>query len=130
MLLQKRERATKGVSCQGQNCFPLAVHLGGYRRYWGKFNISRNATLLQLCGRRPQRDRQGKSFTKPFNLTLAVVFLTSTFYLLSHVRKLEISKKVVLLLEAPPKSFRGDFQISSLRSHFANFLKSILNVTS
>ena len=76
--------------------FPLAVHLGGYNLYGGKINISRNATLHQLCGRGPQCDRQGKSFTKPLTLTLAVVFLTSDLYLLSDVERLAISKKVVL----------------------------------
>ena len=73
-----------------------------------------------MCsGRGPKFDRQGKSFTKPFNLTLAVTFLTSDLYLLSHVKRLEISEKAVLPPETPPKclppQFRGKFQISTAR---------------
>ena len=44
-------------------------------------------------------DRQGKSFTKHFNLTLAVTFRTSDLYFLSHVERLKILKNAVL----PPK---------------------------
>ena len=76
--------------------FPLAVHLGGYKGHGGKPNISRNAPLHQRCGKGPQWDRQGKSFTKPFNLTLAVVFVSSELYLLSQVERLRISEKAVL----------------------------------
>ena len=96
MLLQKREAATTGVSCQGQNCFSLAVDLGGYSGYGGRSHISQNATFHQLCGRGPWCDRRRKNFTKPFKLTMAVVFLTSDLYLLSHVGRLQISQKVVL----------------------------------
>ena len=84
--------------------FPLAVHLGGYIRCVGKVNISPHVPLHKLCGRGPQCDRQGKNFTKPFNLTLAVVFLTSELYWLSHVERWDISEKVVLPSETPPKS--------------------------
>ena len=84
--------------------FPLAVHLGGYIRCVGKVNISQHVPLHKLCGRGPQCDRQGKNFTKPFNLTLAVVFLTSELYWLSHVERWDISEKVVLPSETPPKS--------------------------
>ena len=76
--------------------FPLAVHLGGLTPSGGNVNISQHVPLHQLCGRGPQCDRQGKSFIKPFNLTLTVVFLTSDLYLLCHVERFEISKKVVL----------------------------------
>ena len=76
--------------------FPLAVHLGGYNGHWGKVNISLPTPLHHCCGRGPQWDRQGKSFTKPFNLTLAVVFIPSELYLLSDVERLGISEKVVL----------------------------------
>ena len=70
----------------------------------GKVKISRNAPLHLLCGKGPQCDRQGKSFTKPFNLTLTVTFLTSELYWLSHVERLEILEKVVLPPETPPKT--------------------------
>ena len=83
--------------------FPLAVHMGGYSRCGEKINILRNAVLHEVCGRGPQCDRQGKNFTKPFNLTLAVVFLTSDLYWLSHVESLGISEKAVLPPETPPK---------------------------
>ena len=46
---------------------------------------------------------RGKSFTKPFNLTLMVVFLTSNKYLLYQVKRNGISEKVVLPPETPPK---------------------------
>ena len=83
--------------------FPLAVHLGGYIRCMGKVNISPHVPLHKLCGRGPQCDRQGKSFTKTFNLTLVTVFLASEQYLLSHVERLGISEKVVLPPETSPK---------------------------
>ena len=84
--------------------FPLAVHLWGFTRSEEKVKISQPAPLHKLCGRGPQCDRQGKNFTKPFNLTLAVVFLTSELYWLSHVERWDISEKVVLPSETPPKS--------------------------
>ena len=133
MLLQKCETATTGVSCQVQNCFSPGGHFGGYSRCGGEINISRNAALHKLCGRGPQCDRQGKSFTKPCNLTVAVVCLTSDLYSLSHVERLEISKKAVLPPETPPKFLhltgsRGISDFNSFPSDFANFVKSILNV--
>ena len=83
--------------------FPLAVHLGAFTRYGGKVNISQHVPLHKLCGRGPQCERQGKNFTKPFNLTLAVVFLTSELYWLSHVERLGISEKVGIPPETSPK---------------------------
>ena len=83
--------------------FPLAVHLGAFTRYVGKRNIFQHVPLHKLCGRGPQCDRQGKNFTKPFNLTLAVVFLTAELYWLSHRESWEISEKVVLPPETSPK---------------------------
>ena len=83
--------------------FPLAVHLWGFTRCAEKVNISQPAPLHKLCGRGPQCDRQGKNFTKPFNLTLAVVFLTAELYWLSHRESWEISEKVVLPPETSPK---------------------------
>ena len=56
---------------------PLAVHLGRFTRSGGKVNISQPVPLHKLCERGPQCDHQGKDFTKPFNLTLAVVFLNA-----------------------------------------------------
>ena len=103
MFLRKRETATTGTSCQGQNSFSPGGPLGGTYSSWGNVDISQHVPLHQVCGRGPQCDRQGKSFTKPFNLTLAVVFLTSELYSLSHVESLEISKKAVLPPETPPK---------------------------
>ena len=87
MLFHKREAATTGVNCQVQNCFPLAVHLGAFPLSGGKVNISQLVPLHKLCGRGPQCDRQGKNFTKPFNLTLAVAFLTSELYWLYQVER-------------------------------------------
>ena len=83
--------------------FPLAFHLGAFTRYGGKVNSSQHVPLHKLCGRGPQCDRQGKNFTKPFNLTLAVVFLTAELYWLSHRESWEISEKVVLPPETSPK---------------------------
>ena len=76
--------------------FPLAVHIGGYNGHGWKVNFSRNTPPHKCCERGPQWDRQGKSFTKPFNLTLAVVFVSSELYLLSQVERLRISEKAVL----------------------------------
>ena len=76
--------------------FPLAVHMGVYIQAGEKLKISQHAPLHQCCEGGPVCDRRRKSFAKPFNLTLAVVFLTSDFYLLTHVKRLEISQKVVL----------------------------------
>ena len=84
--------------------FPLAFHLGAFTRYGGKVKISQHVPLHKLCGRGPQCDRQRKNFTKPFNLTLVVVFLASELYWLSHVERWDISEKVVLPSETPPKS--------------------------
>ena len=84
--------------------FPLAVPVWGFTRDGGKVNISQPAPLHKLCGRGPQCDRQGKNFTKPFNLTLAVVFLASKLCLLCHVEKLRISEKVGLPRETPPET--------------------------
>ena len=74
---------------------------------------------INVVGGVPCETARGKSFTKPFNLTLAVTFLTSDFNLLPHVRKLEISKKVVLFPKGPPNSFRGEFQISAAYVHIS-----------
>ena len=87
-----------------KSVLPLAVHLGGNVGHWGKVTISQHVLFRQLCGTGPQCDRQGKTFTKSFNLTLAVVFLTSELYWLSHVERLEILEKVVLPPETPPKT--------------------------
>ena len=76
--------------------FPLAIHLGGHSRCGRIVKILRNTPLQYLCGRGPRWDRQGKNFTKAFYLTLTVVFLTSELYLLSQVKRLGISEKVVL----------------------------------
>ena len=87
--------------------------------------ISQNAPLHELCGRSPMCDRQGKSFTKPFNFTLVVDFIISALHLLSHVKRLGILEKVAVS--------RGNFKIqqfssTSFLSYFPNFLKMILNV--
>ena len=103
MFLRKRETAATGTSCQGQNSFPLAIHLGGLTPCGENVNISKHVPFHKVCGRGPLCERQGKSFTKPFNLTLAVVLLASYTYLLSHVERLEISKKVVPSPEFPLK---------------------------
>ena len=106
-----------------KSVFPLAVHLGGYIRYGGKVNTSHHVPLHELCGRGTQCDRQGKSFTEPFKLTLAVVFLTSGLYSLSHVKRLGIPENVVLPPDAPPKmpppnSLGGEFRFQQLVSRF------------
>ena len=75
--------------------FPLAVHLGEILDMREENqHFMESPFLSNLGGRGPQWDRQGKSFTKPFNLTLAAVFLTLDLYLLSHVERLGISEKV------------------------------------
>ena len=65
----------------------------------GEIVVLRDANRRELQMRVRLCDRQGKNFTKPFNLTLAIVFLTAELYWLSHRESWEISEKVVL----PPK---------------------------
>ena len=103
MLLENVRQQQQVSVARVKTLFPLAVHLGGHNRCGGKFNTSRNAFLHQLCGRGPQCDCQGKSFTKPFNLTLVVVFLTSDLCLLTLVVRLGFLEKVVLPPRSPPK---------------------------
>ena len=125
LIVPTKTRACKkrGKQPGSKQLFPWRSTWGDIIVVWGKVNISRNAPLHQLCGRGPQCDRQGKSFPKPFNLTLAAVFLTSDLYLLSHLERLEISKKVALPPETPPKCLPlkvsgGNFRIQQLTFTF------------
>ena len=101
MSLEKLETVAKGVNCQGQNSFPRAVHLGVFNGQGGRAKFHVIPLSLTLVGEGSQCDRQGKSFTKPFNLTLEVEFLNSDLCSLSQMKRLGISKKVVLFPELP-----------------------------
>ena len=81
--------------------FPPAVHLDGYDRYGGQSTFHEMPPLHQLCVSGPLCDRQGKSFTKPFNLTCRLCFslLTCTCCLTWKVQ--EFQKKLCLPPEVP-----------------------------
>ena len=70
--------------------FPLAVHLVGHAGPLGKWRISQNSPPPDEEKGAWKSDRQGKSFTKPFNLTLRATFLTLDSDLLSHSERFEI----------------------------------------
>ena len=51
---------------------------------------------ISFVGGVPSGTARGQRFTKPFNLTLVVVLVSSDLYLQSQVERLRISEKGVL----------------------------------
>ena len=72
--------------------FPLAVHLGDKLGHQANVTFHKMSYYQIIKGGGPKCDRQGKNFFKASNLTLAVRFLTSDTYLLSHSERFGMSE--------------------------------------
>ena len=60
MLLQKREAATTGVSCQGQNCFSPGGPLGDIVDMWGNSTFHEMPPSSSIVGGVPCVTAGGK----------------------------------------------------------------------
>ena len=91
-----------------KNVFPLAVHTVGYILYV-RNSPNWQHQLCEMCqGGRKECELQGKSFTKPFSLTLAALFPTSELCLLSHVLQFSLSQVVYIFPLNPSLAQRGE----------------------
>ena len=87
----------KVLAARTETIFPLAVHWGWYIRCGIKSTVVSKSPIISFVGEVPSVTAMER-FTKPFNVTPAVVFLISELHLLSQAKQLAISEKVVLSL--------------------------------